>query len=270
MNCKSINKKSRSTYVNKIKYLHSFNFSILEGGVKKRNKFNELDDILSLNKKLSDFVQANTKYRDYSHNYSHMKQVAINSIYILVKTIEKKRSMGDHIYPLQVVYWMRWCLISAWLHDIADHKYDIDGTLKQMVDKFIYELTGNKWESDNIKIVIESVSFSSEARNGYKYYENLLNSDEWIMIRNIVSDSDKIEALGSEGIKRCTTFSEHTMCKKLTEIEKIKYCLEYTNEKLLFLADYYIHTDEGKIIADYRTNELIIWFEDRGYKLKTF
>ena len=48
----------------------------------------------------------------------------------------------------------------AWLHDVADHKYDKDGSLERRMDDF--GRANNIWNYEEVKRVIKYVSYSSE------------------------------------------------------------------------------------------------------------
>ena len=77
-----------------------------------------------------------------------------------------------------------------------------------------------------------------------------------ISIRNIVSDSDKIEALGIEGIRRMILYSVHkisdkTMTSIIDDIKKL--C---KNKLYILISENYIRTDVGREIASQKLEEL--------------
>ena len=67
---------------------------------------------------LSDFVQQTCVGRDDSHGHAHMKAVAEMTRYIVEQDFNDE---SGHL--------MLDAITASWLHDIADHKYDHDGTL---------------------------------------------------------------------------------------------------------------------------------------------
>ena len=79
---------------------------------------------------LSDFVAETCADRDESHGHAHMKAVAETSLHLIQQDFQDRR----HYHHLMLD-----AITAAWLHDIADHKYDKDGTLEERLDAF-----GNK------------------------------------------------------------------------------------------------------------------------------
>jgi uncharacterized protein len=136
----------------------------------------------------------------------------------------------------------------AWLHDVSDHKYDKDGTLDQQLDKFGIENIPNYLE---IKKVIKLISYSSENKaicNGTPLdYEELLGT-HYATVRHIVSDADKLEAIGAIGIERCIQYTKHS--KPSITDEELKHAVQvHADEKLLRLKDEFIRTNTGKRLA---------------------
>jgi len=78
------------------------------------------------------------------------------------------------------------------------------------------------------------ISFSAEKKNGMRYFEEILGPD-WSLIRDIVSDADKLEALGNIGIERCHKYTCETH-PDLPEEEIIKLMHTHAEEKLFKLA----------------------------------
>ena len=191
------------------------------------------------------FVRNITKNRDNSHGLDHMMKVMRNSMMIF-----KKSEHCENIKIGKLVFY------SAILHDVYDHKYDIDGSLRKATIDFLNQHTDF---TNSVMRIIDCISFSKEKRLGKRYFETLLNNQE-LIARDIVSDGDKIEALGSIGYERCKEYSFHYLTKKLgyepcakTVNDEVK---KHYQEKLAILADEYIVTDTGKIIAKYQNDIL--------------
>ena len=170
---------------------------------------------------LLNFVIENTKKFDASHNYLHALKVTELSHKIM-------KSMQNN-------YNKKMLTTIAMLHDVCDHKYP-NSIIKDELLKFI---NINFTEAKMIIKIIDNISFSNE-RNGLReklpeYYENYLIA---------VSDADKLEALGINGIKRCEQFAiSHG--KKIPE-DIINHC----NDKLLrLLPEGYIRSKLGKQLA---------------------
>jgi HD superfamily phosphodiesterase len=204
-----------------------------------------MDSILS---KIQSFVIKSTLGRDPSHGYRHMETVAKNAELIMTNMdlTDQQR---------------KWVLIVAWLHDVADHKYDHDGSLYLQVSKFVKDLDVDN--ANNITYCIGAISFSAEKRHGYLYYNDDL-SENWVTVRNIVSDADKLEALGSGGIARCYQYAIETSPNVITRSQIQSYIWEHAQDKLLHLQNKYIHTEAGKKLAIPLHNYVIDWLLSIG------
>lgn len=216
--------------------------------------YNFLVHLFKLWNSLSEFVKLMCIDRDDSHGYEHMKAVAFNSLKIFAN-----EKLPD-IYHKEILCSI---IIVSWLHDVSDHKYDKDNTLKLKVRNFLITLV-NSEECEKLMKVIEYVSYSKEQKA-------IINktpidfSDElgelYAIVRNIVSDADKLEALGKIGFERCMGYTKHTYKEKYGNdmpYELLKQTvIGHANEKLLRLKDHFIRTDAGKKMAVPLHNELI-------------
>lgn len=140
---------------------------------------------------------------------------------------------------------LRWVFYATLLHDTIDHKYpnDIDVKRKKLED---FVLNISPVQSDYLPVlwIIDNISYSKEVKNGYPIHTNF----EIQLARNIVSDADKIDALGHVGIQRCKQFAKEKN-PGLSEEEITKLVVEHCHEKLLKLKDNYIRTFVGKELA---------------------
>ncbi len=142
------------------------------------------------------------------------------------------------------IYLRTLCHLAALLHDVVDHKYP--ATLERntaALEKFLLDAVG---QDDSVKImwIIDNISYSKEAKFGRPRNENRYVQ----RARDIVSDADKIEALGPDGIKRCFTFQRTqniTAPDSVIHMSVIKQC----REKFIRYRDEFIITDEGKRLA---------------------
>lgn len=217
---------------------------------------------LSLLDTLSDFVIKKCEGRDESHGYPHMQKVTMNSHKILqnedIRAIEKStgKTTGEIFMYATIV---------AMLHDVADHKYDKDGTLEKQVFEFVRDkILFDEEKAKFVMTIIAHISYSKE--------NNAINSGTPInfkevlgefgaYIRDVVSDADKLEALGEIGIARCVEYTKHAYKEKFGEEisnellkQKVK---DHGDEKLLRLKDEFIRTSYGKQLAIPLHNELL-------------
>lgn len=99
--------------------------------------------------KLKNFVKVHTRGRDSSHGYQHMKKVYENAMTICSKL--------DGEIDVNII---KWVTIVAWLHDVADHKYDKTGETKRYVQYFLHEC--DPTHSADLMTCIDCISFSKE------------------------------------------------------------------------------------------------------------
>ena len=199
---------------------------------------------------LSDFVKKVCAGRDDSHGHAHMKAVAEMTRHLIQE---------DHID--ESGHLMLDAITVAWLHDIADHKYDHDGTLGQKLDDF--GAANNIWNYEEIKHVIKYISFSTENKAilaGTPINFQAILGAYYSQIRDIVSDADKLEAIGSIGIQRCIEYTTHTN-PTYTHAQIISDVKKHADEKLLRIASQFIKTPTARTIATHRHKEMTEWLQ---------
>jgi HD superfamily phosphodiesterase len=198
---------------------------------------------------LSDFVQKTCAGRDESHGHAHMQAVATTARYLVQMDFTDRRHYNHLILDTTT---------AAWLHDIADHKYDHDGTLQQTLDDFGYKHISNYEE---LKKVIKYVSYSSENKAilaGTPLDYDTLLTPYYALVRHIVSDADKLEAISQIGITRAIEYTRHAN-PAYTEQQVIADVCKHANEKLLRLATEFIRTPTARALARQRHQEMAQW-----------
>ena len=196
---------------------------------------------------LSDFVRETCVGRDDSHGHAHMKAVARMSSYIVEQDFNDKSG-----------HFMLDAITAAWLHDIADHKYDHDGTLEKRLDEFG---AANIPNYPDIKKVIRYVSYSTEHKAilaGTPLDFKQILGEYYANIRDIVSDADKLESIGVKGMERSFIYNSDsnptfTHAQVLAEVRKIY------DEKLVKLATQFIRTPTACSIAQKEHEEMEQW-----------
>lgn len=216
-----------------------------------------VQSVLKLLNTLSNFVQEVCKDRDESHNHSHMQKVTVNAHQILQNEESCIEESGGKIYLF--------VSIVAMLHDVADPKYDTDGKLKIQVFEFVRnKILFNEKDAQLICNIIDHISYSKEnnaIQSGTPIDFNQVLGNFGAYVRMIVSDADKLEALGKVGLRRCIEYTKHSHKKKYgedipDELLKRKV-IEHANEKLLRLKDEFIKTNYGKLLAIPLHDELL-------------
>lgn len=186
--------------------------------------------LLELWNKLSNFVEKECSSRDTSHGFFHMRQVARTSLYI-----------QSNDYPDMSPNMVKVLIASAWLHDVADHKYDHDGKLGILVDQFL-ESELSKYKI-HILMIIKSSSFTFEKNNNITQWDQLYDKPKYATIRHIMSDADKLDALGSRGITRIIEYANHAGCHIKSHMQNIAV------NRILVLKNGYIRTKTGYELA---------------------
>lgn len=220
--------------------------------------------------KVEQFVKETCNGRDPSHGFEHMYEVAQLSTEIFCKhwnVIDPSYLCGQEPWNLEMI------MLVAYLHDVADHKYDHDGTLNKKVYDFLLDyfkdIPDPKNNANWIMKIIDKISYSKE--NKYIKEHGHPPTDLWLEelgsdgleIRNIVSDADKLEALGQIGFLRCKQYTEESYFekygKKIPFKILVESIVEHYNEKLKRLPTEFIRTDAAKKMAEPRLEELACW-----------
>jgi uncharacterized protein len=199
------------------------------------NTDNLMDD--ELKKEYTDlliFVKKNTEQFDESHNYQHAISVYINAIIISKNTPYNKRVI----------------MYAAMLHDVCDHKYSEAMPFEEL-EKFIHEKLNNE-EAFYVIEIIKNVSYSKEIAGKRSVLPEPYNH-----ILDIVSDADRLEAIGYTGISRCFKYTK-SKNYKLDDNKIMDLVIHHCFEKLLKLyKQNYIKTDVGRKIAKPLHDEII-------------
>lgn len=204
---------------------------------------------------LSDFVQKTCEGRDESHGHAHMQAVATMARYLIQVDFIDRRHYHHLILDAITV---------AWLHDVADHKYDRDGTLQQTLDDFGYKHISNYV---HIKKVIKYVSYSSENNAilaGTPLDYDTLLTPYYALVRHIVSDADKLEAIGQVGITRALEYTRDAN-PAYTEEQVVADVCKHAHDKLLRLASEFIRTPTACALARQRHEEMARWVKGHEY-----
>ena len=201
------------------------------------------------------FCTQSTIGREPSHGVEHMSKVRENSECIFDAMVASDPQLfTPHVRKMvQAV---------AQFHDIADHKYVADpGScgIQEELSKYFSEQ-----ESAVLMKAIDAVSYSKELKlrkatenpcEPVDFVELLQQGDHFALVRDIVSDADKLEAIGSIGVQRCIAYTKEAALKKSgTEPPPeiiLQHLVEHGEEKLFILyAHRYIRTSAGRKLAE--------------------
>jgi uncharacterized protein len=201
---------------------------------------------------LSNFVKNICNNLDESHNFDHVQKVVSNAknIYEL-ESLKLMKKSSDIYYKI---------IACAWLHDVSDHKFDPDGKNKFMMKNILLNFFSIQ-ETDLLMAIIDRISFSKEnnaIKNGKLDWDQILG-EEGMFIRNIVSDADKLEAIGKIGIERCKIYGKYAY--NISYKEQLQRILIHADEKLLRIKDEFIRTQTAKQMAIPLHEEMLIELE---------
>jgi hypothetical protein len=244
-------------------------------------------DLLQLWASCQAFVGDVCRDRDASHGLAHMQTVTEKALLLcslnnLVVYHPQAEGEAPSPRPPAQQLLARVTLIGM-LHDVNDHKYDKDGSLGQAVLAFVREtvapanfgdllgLTALDTEgaASLVMLTISAISYSKEKKNGMRWFEQALPR-EWVVVRDAVSDADKLEAIGGSGLLRsfeynaCMLHESGELAKMMATHDELatrraiaKDVEEHADDKLLRLKDEYIVTEAGKFLAQQRHDEMI-------------
>lgn len=176
---------------------------------------------------------------DQSHKTEHLEKVWLNCL-----KIASKENIKDP-FNLLLLYF------GAKFHELFDTKFSYE------VSNFtrVISLFQNYISVEHSLIMIEilkTITYKKEKEIGYDALTVNIQK-EFILIRNIISDADKLESLN---INRAFQYSSYINTG--FEYNKIKdEVIQHCHDKLLKLKDNYFRTDYGKILAIPLHNELL-------------
>ncbi|KPI87805.1 hypothetical protein ABL78_3104 [Leptomonas seymouri] len=275
------------------------------------------------------FVSRVCAGRDPSHGLAHMRKVTEQAILLYLMGTTASTTHAERAGMLYRI------ILVGMLHDVADHKYDNDGTLFQQVEAFVEAEAAmlltlvSKRDSevfytplpcsasagdgvDQVKrlllAALDAISYSKENKRGMRWFVPMLScgpeetssslaegssstsTSSWVAVRDYVSDSDKLEAIGEEGLRRCYEFTcaryraaavaikatpssqardatSVTLLERHVERLMLKDVVEHFHEKLKRLLPEFIVTKTGKYLGTPRDVEmaaLLVEWEAHG------
>ena len=187
--------------------------------------------------------------RDPSHGIDHITSV-LNNLDLLLESLDSSLSHLDQTLARA----------SALLHDAYDPKYiDDPSNIKKTIRQHLVTFGLSNEDVDIISTVIKNVSFTRE-KTRRKKGKNIILNDRIMLIRNLVSDSDKLEAIGIDSITRMIQYREGL---------GIRFEQEYSLDKIfndireqcrercyILLTENYIKTVKAREIAKQKIIEM--------------
>lgn len=178
--------------------------------------------------------------RDSSHGIEHVHKVRDNAM-----LISKKLDIKDSYRLIKIE-------AASLFHDLWDHKYIDSKSIeyKKIKDKFNDELKKRLFSDQEIKdieIIINNISLSREI--DLRKNNESLNLKHLQLMRDIVSDADKLEMLGLSGIKRIVEFEKFKNPKVKSDELKIILKKIYDEKISKLIEEEFIRTDPAREMA---------------------
>ena len=143
---------------------------------------------------IEEFVRAELKQVDPSHDWNHISRVRKNALSLLSSEQAEGRFREADKLVVEV---------AALMHDVGDFKYTKDHTAgPRMIRAFLEPYAGSQISTDQIEkviLIVENISFRHELSHGAAS-----NLPEEL---KIVQDADRLDAIGAVGVARCFAFS---------------------------------------------------------------
>ena len=178
--------------------------------------------------------------RDSSHGWEHVEKVCMNALTLCSEI----GNFSDKDIKIIV--------IAALGHDIWDHKYVKKKDQKKIKIRFkknLCELGFLDMDRDLIVRIIDSISFSTEYKLRQEKIEFNFKKPEK-RLRNIVSDADKLEALGKICVERMIEYEIVSNNTKVPLEQHQRHIKRHCQEKLYLLIDEgYIRNRKASIKA---------------------
>lgn len=188
--------------------------------------------MINISESLENLAYNLLKNRDISHGYIHALKVRDKAL-----EIAKHLNIDDKVKLLKIE-------TASLFHDLWDKKYlnsECQEQSKKIFKRNLKDLKFNNQDIKDIEIIIVNISLSNEMklRNlGHKI--SLKNLQE---MRDIVSDADKLEMLGQNGIDRIIQYEIFNRNNQNVENVKNEIVKVYDNKISKLLKDNYIKTD---------------------------
>ena len=143
-----------------------------------------------------------TPGRDGSHAIEHFRRVKDFVTQIVEGTKSQLNGIDSENFDSRKIL-----VASALLHDVFDHKFtSTDEAEKGMAQMCSFLRDDQKFspsEVDAVIVICKNVSYSKEKKGLLEDMKNPV-----LLLRDIVSDGDKLDAIGFSGIERCRMYSK--------------------------------------------------------------
>lgn len=177
--------------------------------------------------------------RDKSHGLNHIQRVLRVSRELLHNLSNTEKIILDQT-DLTIEECKNIIEAAALLHDAWDHKYIKKESEIKEKKEFISYYLNDVMTPFQMKIVfdiVDNISYSREIKGLKK------DLGKYEILRNIVSDADKLEALGSNSIDRMIIYNINE-----GKIDHYNHIVKHCKDKLFKLRNY-IHTSYARDVA---------------------
>jgi len=153
-----------------------------------------------------------------------------------------------------------WLLLqlSALAHDVVDHKYVREAEAPRLREHMLRCMTVDcgldPREARCVQLVAENVSLSRELQGRLALTE--LEREGCLLLRHLVSDADKLDALGEQGLRRMLQYNAERYGALLPDEAAVGAQLREDAERHLFHRVDYLHTAAAQELARVRLADM--------------
>jgi uncharacterized protein len=184
-----------------------------------------------------------SKYDD-SHGWSHIEAVWVHAQDIARSYIDPVARAADRQFQQELQ-------ALVYLHDVLDHKYkDVQPPYVYPRTLFVLENAFGQARAEALLRIIDNFGFTREAQGKRDKFD----TRDTILLQ-IVSDADRLDALGARGLLRCETFNVIKLQRRspqqyISEAEVQKAMIQHCHDKLLrLLPEGFFKTERGRELA---------------------
>lgn len=197
--------------------------------------------------------------RDKSHGYLHAWDVMSDAL-LFYKEDNRTKNDPKLIYLLSVV---------SLMHDVADGKYDADGSWKKIVEKFFF-----KHFNPDAKMLLDVINYSSYSKE-VAFRKDHSEDELKSMLTNVghilwiyLTSADRIQSLGAVGHLRSKQYNSKRLGKYINTREVFDAVSDIIQSKLHTLQNF-IYSKSAASKAIGMTQELLDsheqWRKDLGF-----
>jgi len=185
------------------------------------------------------WVAEATQHRDASHGMEHFRRVAKLAVRLAEREPRFERAEEN------------WLLLqcSALAHDVVDHKYVPAAEAPLLRERMVRCMTDcglDPRAARRVELVADNISLSRELKGELALAD--LEREGCLIVRHLVSDADKLDALGEQGLRRLLQYNVERY-RALPDDAAVGAQLRADAERHLYHRADYLHTAAAQELA---------------------